>query len=355
MDKKKLLLLAVALMIAVGTAFGARTLFLGSATPAADAATAAEQLPMVLVAKQALPVGTIITSDMLTLQPWPKELLREAYFVQTPEAPVDLASMNGRVVRFAVTAGEPVTQGALVAPGDRGFLAAALSPGMRAVTIPVSDSTAVSGFVFPGDRIDLVLTQIIQGEDGPELKASETIVRNLRVRATDQSTEATKDENGKTLASEDISLITVEATPRLAEKITVAQSIGTVSISLRSLADSEGDVDAALASGEIKVPAGLTPAEERAYLQRMQAKPVDGKPTFVTGGDVSRFQRSTMPSQYNKERAAAPARPAAPQREPERESKPARQAAAPASKPEPEKPPRPVVRISGGREAVIEF
>lgn len=347
MDKKKLLLLAAALLIAAGTALGARTLFLGGATPTSQAATASEQLPMVLVAKQALPVGTIITPEMLSLQPWPKELLREAYFVQTPDAPIDLGSMHGRVVRFAVTAGEPVTQGALVAPGDRGFLAAALSPGMRAVTIPVSGPTAVGGFVFPGDRIDLVLTQNISGVDGPELKASETIVRNLRVLATNQSTEATKDEAGKTIATADISLITVEATPRIAEKITVAQSIGTVSISLRSLADSEGDIDQALASGEIKVPAGLTPAEERAYLQRMQGKPVDGKPTFVTGGDVSRFQRSTMPPQSKPEKAQAPERAPAPE--------PARQAAAPAEKKEPEKPKGPVVRISGGREAVIEF
>ncbi len=348
MDKKKLLLLAAALIIAVGTAFGARTLFMGGAAPTAQAATAAEKLPMVLVAKQALPVGTIITPEMLSLQPWPKELLREAYFVQTPEAPIDMATMNGRVVRFAVTAGEPVTQGALVAPGDRGFLAAALSPGMRAVTIPVSGPTAVSGFVFPGDRIDLVLTQNITGVDGPELKASETIVRNLRVLATNQSTEATKDESGKTIASADISLITVEATPRIAEKITVAQSIGTVSISLRSLADSEGDIDAALASGEIKVPAGLSPAEERAYLQRVQGKPLDGKPTYVTGGDVSRFQRSTMPQQSKPERAPTPERASAPE--------PARQAAsAPSTPKEPEKPKGPVVRISGGREAVIEF
>ena len=97
-------------------------------TPTAQAATAAEKLPMVLVAKQALPVGTIITPEMLSLQPWPKELLREAYFVQTPEAPIDMATMNGRVVRFAVTAGEPVTQGALVAPGDRGFLGRSPKP-----------------------------------------------------------------------------------------------------------------------------------------------------------------------------------------------------------------------------------
>src|SRR5690606_39309743 len=82
-------------------------------------------------------------------------------------------SLNGTVVRNAITAGQPLTKGAIVSPGDRGFLAAALGPGMRAITIPVSSLTGVAGLVFPGDRVDLLLTQTIKG-DGPELKVSET-------------------------------------------------------------------------------------------------------------------------------------------------------------------------------------
>src|SRR3546814_9577089 len=79
------------------------------------------------------------------------------------------------------------------------LLAAALGPGMRAVTFPVSAKTAVAGFVFPGDRVDLVLTQdVAGGGDGPALKVSETVMRNLRVLATDQRTDNTTDENGKT-------------------------------------------------------------------------------------------------------------------------------------------------------------
>ena len=327
-------------------------MFAGSAAPGAVAAVQ-DDLPMVLVAKQALPVGTIITPDMLSLQPWPQELVKDAYFIQTPEAPLDMGTMAGRVVRFAVTAGEPVTQGALVAPGDRGFLAAALSPGMRAVTIAVSGPTAVGGFVFPGDRIDLVLTQKISGIEGPELKTSETIARNLRVLATNQSAETEKDEAGKPVVKSDISLITVEATPRIAEKINVAQSIGTVSVSLRSLADTEGDVDAMIASGEIKIPAGLTPAQEAAYLQKLRGRPVDERGSFVTGADVSRFQRSTMPLQTQPKQepnrpAPAPASAPAPARA---SSEPRAQAAAPA------KPDGPSVRVKRGseEEIVVKF
>ena len=121
------------------------------------------QGPKVLVAQRALPVGTIITADAIGFQPWPKELVQDAYFL---DGEADMTKLLGTVVRFPITAGEPVTQGALVAPGDRGFLAAALGPGMRAVTVPVSAKTGVAGFVFPGDRVDLMLTQTVKGADG---------------------------------------------------------------------------------------------------------------------------------------------------------------------------------------------
>ena len=112
--------------------------------------------PKVLVAKKALPVGTIIDADSFTFQPWPKELMQGAYYV---EGQPDAKNLAGTVVRYAIAAGQPVTRGSLVGPQDRGFLAAALGPGMRAVTVPVNTTTGVAGFVFPGDHVDLVLTQ----------------------------------------------------------------------------------------------------------------------------------------------------------------------------------------------------
>ena len=82
---------------------------------------------------------------------------------------------------------QPVTRGALIRPGERGFLAAALAPGMRAVTVAVSATSGVAGFVFPGDRVDIVLTQEVEGGgDGAALRVSETIIRNIRVLAVDQ-------------------------------------------------------------------------------------------------------------------------------------------------------------------------
>ena len=204
--------------------------------------------------------------------------------------------MLGTVVRYPVTAGQPVTQGALVRPGDRGFLAAALGAGMRAVTITVSARTGVAGFVFPGDHVDLMLTQSVNptGNDtGTPLNAAETILRNLRVLATDQSTDTVVVE-GKTVVKA-FSTVTLEVTPKIAEKIAVADKIGTLSLSLRSIADNQSDLERAVASGQVKLPVGASKAEEDRLLSAAVNRPQDSATTFQTGGDVSRFQRKSLP------------------------------------------------------------
>jgi pilus assembly protein CpaB len=295
MDKKKLMLLLGALVIAIGTAMAARSLFIGASAPKAEAAQAPKG-PKVLVAQRALPVGTIITADSVAFQEWPKDMVQDAYFI---DGEADMNKLLGTVVRYPITAGQPVTQGGLVAPGDRGFLAAALGAGMRAVTVPVSAKTGVGGFVFPGDHVDLMLTQTVPSTDtGQPLKATETFLRNVRVLATDQSTETTVEE-GKTVVRA-FRTVTLEVTPKIAEKIEVAQTIGTLSLSLRSLADNQGELDQAIASGTVKVPAGATKDQEAKFLSDAMNRPVDGGTTFVTGGDVSRFQRRTAPSQEPK-------------------------------------------------------
>jgi len=294
MDVKKLALLVGALVVAVITAVMAKNMFAGAGAQQAAAAPAVPLGPKVMVAKQALPAGTIIDPAALTWQPWPKELMQSAYYTEgQPDA--DMKTLLGTVVRYPITAGQPVTRGALVGPKDRGFLAAALGPGMRAITVPVNTSTGVAGFVFPGDHVDMVLTQAVQGGgDGPSLKVSETIVRNVRVLATDQRTDS-KNEDGKTEVKT-FSNVTMEVTPRIAEKLAVAQSMGTLSLALRSIADNTAELERAIATGDVKVPAGTNPSQERQMLLAVANRPIDTNTTFTTGGDVSRFQRRTVPA-----------------------------------------------------------
>jgi pilus assembly protein CpaB len=297
MNVKKIMLLVGALVIAAVTAIMAKNMFAGAGAEQAQAAAATPAVPVgpkVLVARKDLPVGTIIDAESLTFQPWPKEMTQSAYYTEgAPDA--DMSKLLGTVVRYPVTAGQPMTRGALVGPNDRGFLAAALGPGMRAITVPVNSSTGVAGFVFPGDRVDIVLTQeVAGGGDGPPLKVSETVVRNVRVLATDQRTDS-KGEDGKTLVKT-FSNVTLEATPRIAEKVAVAQSVGQLSLSLRSIADNTSELERAIASGEVKVPEGTNPSQERQMLLAVANRPIDTNTTYSTGGDVSRFQRRSVPA-----------------------------------------------------------
>lgn len=322
MDKRKLVLLLGALIVAIGTALAARSMLSGSPAPVAQAVQAAPTGPKVLVAQRALPTGTIITQDALVFQAWPKEMVKDAYFL---EGQADMNKLLGTVVRYPITAGQPLTQGALVRPGDRGFLAAALGPGMRAVTITVSARTGVGGFVFPGDHVDLMLTQTVQpvsstsADNKPllPLNVAETIIRNLRVLATDQSTQSEVVE-GKTVVKA-TGTVTLEVTPKLAEKIAVADKLGTLSLSLRSIADNQAELERAVASGQIRVPAGATKEEENRLLTAALNKPLDNGTTFQTGGDVSRFQVRALarpapsaPSGPRPGLMAGPAGPAAP-------------------------------------------
>ena len=293
MDVKKIVLLVGALLIAGVTAVMAKNMFSGASAPQAQAGPVVPEGPEVLVATRTLPVGTIIDVEAFRYQPWPQGLVQDAYFIRGEDG-ADPQSLIGTVVRSEITAGQPLTQGSIVRPGERGFLAAALGPGMRAVTVAVSATSGVAGFVFPGDRVDLVLTQEVEGGgDGAPLRASETIIRNIRVLAVDQRINPT-DEAGNQVA-QTVSTVTFEATPRIAEKIAVAQTIGQLSLSLRSLADNNAELERAIASGEVTVPENNDPRAERQMLLAIASRPLDSNPTFTVGSDVSRFQRSTVP------------------------------------------------------------
>ena len=105
--------------------------------------------------------------------------------------------------------------------------------------------------------------------------------------------------------------VTLEVTPRIAEKIAVAQTIGTLSLSLRSIADNEGELEQAIASGDVKVPDNATPEQEEALLRQAMSRPIDKGTTYVTGGDVSRFQRTSMPARDSRSSSAPASTPVA--------------------------------------------
>jgi pilus assembly protein CpaB len=295
MDVKKIILIVGAMIVALGAAFGVNQLMRGSTAPEARAAAVPQVTgPKVMVATRPLPVGTILTADAIRFQPWPEGMVKpDQYYV---EGAAQTTALVGSVVRVAMTAGAPVTRGALVNPGDRGFLAAALGPGMRAVTVPLSADQGVAGFVFPGDRVDLLLTLQLtdeEGESGAKLNTSETVVRNIRVLAVDQRS-APMDANGNSTPAV-FANVTLEATPEIAERIAVARSVGTVSLALRSLADSASELEEAIATGAVSVPRNGDRAGESRMLDSARNRPTTTRGAAVTGGDVSRYLRRGFP------------------------------------------------------------
>src|SRR5262245_20801694 len=233
MGLRRIIVLLIALVAAGGSAMYARSWIEGQQAVQVVAAPAPkEQIHEVLVADADLASGTFVKPQHLRWQRWPTDDVPESYVLKGVRSDEE---MVGAVVRSRIAMGEPLTDGAVVKPGERGFLAAVLEPGMRAVSMPVTPTSANSGLIFPGDRVDLILTQSLvesQSEGGVR-RVSETVLSNIRIIAMGTVT-SDDPEEGK--ANEKAKTATLEVTPAQAEKVALLTELGKLSLSLRSLA-----------------------------------------------------------------------------------------------------------------------
>ncbi len=228
MSRRKLLLLSFAVFLC----FGAVLMLRGNTK------TAAAPTLEIMVAAADIPAGQFIQAQNTRWQPWGKDHLTEAMIVRgAKNAAGQVPDYNGAVTRQGIRAGEPVMKGEVVKPEERGFLAAVLNPGMRAVAAPITNVTGIAGFVFPGDRVDLILTHTMTAHDESQVgtrRASVTIVRNARVLALDQSTNDQANNQAKLAKT-----VTLEVDPKQAEVVTLALQLGTLSLSLRAIAEND--------------------------------------------------------------------------------------------------------------------
>lgn len=188
----------------------------------------------VLVARRDLPVGHRVTLDDLHWQPWPEEAV-SAQLISQQRDPDAMRGYVGAVARVEIAQGEPITGRRLVHPGQAGFMAAMLAPGMRAVATPLSAETGAGGFILPGDRVDVILTYELEregGRGGRGRAVSRTVLENVRVLAIDQM--PTSGESDRAYLG---STATLELNPRDAETIALAQAVGEITLSLRAVAD----------------------------------------------------------------------------------------------------------------------
>ena len=211
----------------------------------------------VLLAKKSLPAGSRISSSDVKWQAWSNAGVPDKFFSST-SGEVDVPQLvNGAIVRRAFSEGEPIVSGKIYSikfqVDESSYLAGVMSPGKRAATIAVNAESGLSGFVFPGDYVDIILThdtpsKLIRIEKVASMAAvagsppkivkfvSETILENIRVLAIDQNINDIKKD--KPVVAK---FITFEVSPNEAAIIAAAKQMGKLSFSLRSL-ESEKDI-----------------------------------------------------------------------------------------------------------------
>jgi pilus assembly protein CpaB len=140
------------------------------------------------------------------------------------------------IVRTPFVAGEPIREAKLVNSKGSGFMAAILPSGMRAISTQISPETGAGGFILPNDRVDVILTPRGNRDAGVGGSSSETILRNIRVLAIDQTIE---EKNGQKVVVGKTA--TLELLPGQAETLALSQQLGTLALSLRSIADNSAD------------------------------------------------------------------------------------------------------------------
>ena len=237
MKGKRALVLGLALVAAVVAAFLAKNLV--SKKEVKVVTKAPERTVQVLVAARDIPLGTPITEKGLQWQVWPKKASSSKYILKSRE-PDAMTKFSKALARTGLTAGEPVLKKKLILPDQGGFMAAILPKGMRAISFKISADTGAGGFILPNDRVDVLLTRKVQTNanngGGDTIHVTETVLTNVRVLAIDQTfRENEKGEQvvvGKTA--------TVELRPEQAETLELADSMGALSLTLRSIAENSG-------------------------------------------------------------------------------------------------------------------
>ncbi len=277
MNPRTIILLVVALTAAGLTAFFANSWMVAQRAALEDHAVPTEAAPAiatvdVLVAKRSLPTGAFIRDGDLTWNAWPEDNIIDDYLVKGKASDADLV---GAVTRTRLFAGEPITRSRVVNKGDQGFLAAVLEPDQRAVSIPVDAISGISGFIFPGDFVDVLLTfnQTVSDEASDRSSTryfSQTLLNRVRILAIDQTVE-----NPDGGAAQVAKTATLEVSPKQAEKIAVALEIGSLSLSLHSIVLEEPKIDTLIRQASLRMAKTVSPATPAASAAGSYSSDID--------------------------------------------------------------------------------
>lgn len=185
----------------------------------------------VLVAGTSLQLGAVASATHFRWRKWPKDAIGEG-FITKAARPQAIRDLTGGVARTAILRDEPITSAKLVESGAGGVLAAILPKGMRAISTKITETTAAGRLILPNDHVDVLMTKRNRDRNGNETFATDTLFRNVRVLAIGKKLDIKDKENGA-----DGNVATLELSPQQAELMALANSMGEISLALRSIAD----------------------------------------------------------------------------------------------------------------------
>jgi pilus assembly protein CpaB len=191
------------------------------------------------VAAHPLQAGTLARDEDFEVRSVQSDRVPPGAIPATPDAKINL---RGSLVRNFLDAGSPVTSQDVLRPRDRGFLASVLAPGSRAISINVDAESGVSGLIWPGDYVDVVLTQENDKADLAHRALSEAVLHNVRIVAIDQEIVQGGSANNTT-AGKVVRAVSLQLAPEQVKKITVAKQLGKLSLAIRAAVDQQDTAD----------------------------------------------------------------------------------------------------------------
>ncbi|PBB89747.1 Flp pilus assembly protein CpaB [Mesorhizobium sp. WSM3864] len=216
----------------------------------------------IVVAAVPLKFGDSLSGDKLREIPWPAGAVPAGAFKTSKDL---LAGEGTKQALQAIGVNEPVLATKITGPGQRATLSAVLTEGMKAVSIRVNDVLGVAGFVFPGDRVDVLLTRTVRSSDGPDKSFVDVLLQSVKVLAVDQVADESKD------SPTVVKAVTVEVSTKDAQKLTLAAGAGQLSLALRQAAASRGETTERVTLSDLTGDTPEDVAKRQAELERQKA------------------------------------------------------------------------------------
>lgn len=248
MSARQLIVLGVAFLAAIGALLIIRGTGGGDDQPKAPTeAIAGEQ---VLVATRDIAQGAALSPNDIAWRLFPTASVSDQFIRSSQQASAQ-AEYVGAIARRPFLSGEPITQGSVIQPEGRGFLAAQLPPGYRAIAVEIEGRTAAGGYIQPNDRVDVILTQEIEvrseSGDTREVARSDIILSDVRIIALDDKVDTQASGQAPERIEADVAVLELSAMD--ARLLAEAAARGTIALALRGV--------------EAEVPGQRTPSAAR--------------------------------------------------------------------------------------------